>query len=162
VPGLSSSVNIEPTVAQEQAETIASTIRARKGQSNPFGVQAKSTGVSYANSGGNLASKEKMLSNDRAEQEQITDQLLSLTKELKMAQTTFHQSITGEKDYLDKAVSGLDQNIDGLDKAGQKMGMLRKLTEGRGWFGRMTLYAYIAALWILALVIVFILPKLRF
>jgi hypothetical protein len=159
--GLTGGLNIEPTVQQEQAETIASTIRARKGQVNPFGAQAKSTGVSYG-SNGDVASKEKMLSGDRAEQEHITDQLLSLTKELKMAQTTFHQSIIGEKDYLDKAVSGLDQNIDGLDKAGQKMGMLRKLTEGRGWLGRMTLYAYIAALWVLALVIVFILPKLRF
>jgi hypothetical protein len=90
------------------------------------------------------------------------DSLLALTRELKTAQTTFHDSLEGEKKHLGLATQGLDRNLDGIDAAGKRMGTLRRMTEGKGWFGRMMLYAYIAGLWVLALVIVFVLPKLRF
>ena len=109
-----------------------------------------------------LAHREEILSSDRQEQEQIMESLLSLTRELKSSATTFHGSLEDEKNLLNSAVKGLDSNVSGLDSAGKKMGMLQKMSEGKGWFGRLMLYAYIAGLWVLALVIVFVLPKLRF
>jgi hypothetical protein len=56
----------------------------------------------------------------------------------------------------------MDRNELGLEAASRRMGHLRSMTEGKGWLGRMIMYAYIAGLAVLALVIVFVLPKLRF
>jgi hypothetical protein len=109
-----------------------------------------------------LESREEILKSDRQEQDQIMESLLSLTRELKSSATMFHGSLEDEKNLLGNAVKGLDNNVSGLESAGKKMGMLQKMSEGKGWFGRLMLYAYIAGLWVLALVIVFVLPKLRF
>jgi hypothetical protein len=49
-----------------------------------------------------------------------------------------------------------------MEAAQKRMGYLRTMTEGRGMIGRMLMYVWIAGLAVLALVIVFVLPKLRF
>jgi hypothetical protein len=49
-----------------------------------------------------------------------------------------------------------------MEAAGKRMGMLRRMTEGKGWFGRMMLYAWIAGLWVVAILLVFVGPKFRF
>jgi len=59
-------------------------------------------------------------------------------------------------------VEGLDRNELGLEAASRKMGHLRALSEGKGWWGRMQLYAYIAGLWVFLILLVFAGPKLRF
>lgn len=63
---------------------------------------------------------------------------------------------------VDRAVQGLDKNVTGMDAAGRRMGMLRRMTEGRGWWGRMLMYAWIIGLWLVAVFIVYLGPKLRF
>ena len=50
----------------------------------------------------------------------------------------------------------------GMEAAGNRMGALRRMTEGKGWWGRIRLYAIIAALWVAAFLLVFVGPKLRF
>lgn len=40
--------------------------------------------------------------------------------------------------------------------------MLRRMSEGKGWWGRMMIYLWIFGLWVVALGIVFLGPKLRF
>ena len=60
------------------------------------------------------------------------------------------------------ATDGLDKNTSGLDAAQKRMGYLRRMTEGRGWRGRMMMYAWIGGLMFVALFIVGFLPKLRF
>jgi hypothetical protein len=96
------------------------------------------------------------------EREKLTEDLLDLTKQLKGAQKNLHEGLAGERKDLRLTAQGLDKNVDEMDAAGKRMGTLRRMTEGKGWFGRMMLYAYIAGLWLLALIIVFVLPKLRF
>lgn len=63
---------------------------------------------------------------------------------------------------LDRAVDGLDATTSNMGAAEKRMGMLRKMTEGKGWWGRMMLYAWILGLWVVAILIVFLGPKLRF
>jgi hypothetical protein len=164
--GLSGGIDIEPTPSEASVADPTSTLRSRGPTiATP---SSRATGTDYGartdnqTTNNNLQNKEKILSADRAEQEQIMDSLLALTRELKTAQTTFHDSLEGEKKHLGLATQGLDKNLDGIEAAGKRMGTLRQMSEGKGWFGRMMLYAYIAGLWVLALVIVFVLPKLRF
>jgi hypothetical protein len=110
----------------------------------------------------NIQSKEQILSSDRANHETILEQMLSLTSELKSSASSFHTTLKSDEKHVDSAFQGMEKNSDGMEIASGRMSSLRTLTEGKGWWGRMILYGYIAGLWVLALVIVFILPKLRF
>jgi Membrane fusion protein Use1 len=106
--------------------------------------------------------KEATLSTHRAEQETLTTSLLSLAGQLKASSEAFQTSLEHEKGILNRAVEGLDRNLSGMDAAGKRMGVLRRMSEGRGWWGRMLMYAWIFGLWIVALAIVYLGPKLRF
>jgi hypothetical protein len=80
---------------------------------------------------------------------------------LKASSQAFSSSLESEKTVLDSATSGLDKNELGLEAAQRRMGLLRRMSEGKGWWGRMVMYAWIALLMVIALIIVFVLPKFR-
>ena len=85
-----------------------------------------------------------------------------MAQQLRASSTAFASSLEDEKSILSRATEGLDKNELGMEAAQRRMGYLRTMTEGRGWLGRMMMYGYIVGLMVLALVIVFVLPKLRF
>jgi hypothetical protein len=85
-----------------------------------------------------------------------------MASQLKASSQSFSASLESEKTILESATTGLDKNEQGMEAAQKRVGALRKLTEGRGWWGRMLMYAYIAGLMVLAILIVFVMPKLRF
>jgi len=108
------------------------------------------------------AQTETLLTHHSHEQESLTSSLLQLAQKLKESSHSFAASLESEKSILERAGEGLQRNTGGMEAAERRMGMLRKMTEGRGWWGRMIMYAWIAGLWVAALVVVFVLPKLRF
>jgi hypothetical protein len=85
-----------------------------------------------------------------------------MAKQLKQQSVHFGQTLEGDKSILDRAISGLDKNQLGMDAASRRMGTLRKMTEGKGWFARLKLYGMIFGLWLVAFLIVFVGPKIRF
>ncbi|PYI06886.1 hypothetical protein BO78DRAFT_396854 [Aspergillus sclerotiicarbonarius CBS 121057] len=109
-----------------------------------------------------LQATEDTLSSHRAEQEDLTSSLLALASQLKSSSQAFHSSLEAEKSVLARAVDGLDRTTGNMQSAERRMGMLRRMTEGKGWWGRMMLYAWIFGLWVVAILIVFLGPKLRF
>ncbi|RAK98620.1 uncharacterized protein BO80DRAFT_457205 [Aspergillus ibericus CBS 121593] len=109
-----------------------------------------------------LQATEDTLSSHRAEQEDLTTSLLALASQLKSSSQAFHSSLEAEKSVLARAVDGLDRTTGNMQAAERRMGMLRRMTEGKGWWGRMMLYAWIFGLWVVAILIVFLGPKLRF
>jgi hypothetical protein len=133
----------------------SSTLRARNPRAELFAQNTHDTGIS-------TATTEALLTHNRAEQESLTASMLNMAQQLKLSSHAFATSLDDEKGILDSATSGLDKNELGMEAAQRRMGHLRSVSEGRGWWGRMQMYAYIAALMVLALVIVFVLPKLRF
>jgi hypothetical protein len=106
--------------------------------------------------------KEALLTHNRTEQESLTSSLLTMASALRESSLAFATTLEDDKDVLDNTVSGMEKNQEGLDAAGQRMGMLRRVSEGRGWLGRMLMYAWIAGLMVIALLVVFVMPKLRF
>lgn len=116
---------------------------------------AQTTGIS-------TATTEALLTHNRTEQESLTTSLLSMAAQLKQQSRAFAASLGDEKDIMKRATDGLDKNELGLETAQRKMGFLRGYTEGKGWWGRVLMYAWIFGLMVIALVIVFVLPKLRF
>ncbi|KAJ5291684.1 hypothetical protein N7478_000935 [Penicillium angulare] len=110
----------------------------------------------------NEKSAEQALSSSRLEQEDLTSSLLSLAGQLKASSQSFQSTLENEQSVLDRAVTGMDKTTTTMEAAGKRMGMLRKMSEGKGWWGRMMLYAWIFGLWIVAILIVYVGPKLRF
>ncbi|KAG8526726.1 uncharacterized protein KY384_008155 [Bacidia gigantensis] len=103
-----------------------------------------------------------LLQSSDLEASQLTSSLLSLAQQLKASTHTFSDSLKADDEALRRATEGLDNNETALEAAGKRMGMLRMMSEGQGLWGRMMLYAWIAGLWVAAILLVFVGPKLRF
>jgi hypothetical protein len=103
------------------------------------------------------------LETDHQTQASLTTSLLNLATQLKTQSQTFSETLTTtDKSNLDRALRGLDSNVSGLESASSKMGLLRRMSEGEGLWGRILLYLWIWALWAVAVLLVFVGPKLRF
>ncbi|KAF2822205.1 DUF1771-domain-containing protein [Ophiobolus disseminans] len=143
------------------AENLTSQLRRRGKPEDVQGAQTASgnslfpSKASTTTGDPNAPQTEALLSHDRNEQESLTSSLLDMAKQLKQQSLHFNQTLEGDKSVLDRAVSGLDSNQLGMDAASRRMGTLRRMTEGRGWFARMKLYALIFGLWVIAFLIVF-------
>ena len=153
---------------QSAAQGLASQLRRRGKAEEAQGAQAASGNSLFpskpATTTGDPSSPqtEALLSHDRNEQESLMTSLLDMAKQLKQQSVQFGDTLEGDKSVLDRAVSGLDKNTTGMDAAGRRMGTLRRMTEGKGWWARLKLYGMIAALWLIAFLIVFVGPKIRF
>jgi hypothetical protein len=135
-----------------------STLRSRNRQAE----KEKAELLSGASTGLSTATTETLLTHNRTEQESLTNSLLNMAKALKSSSHSFATALEDEKGILSRATAGLDKGEQGMEAAQRRMGFLRTYTEGKGWWGRMLMYAWIAGLMVSALVIVFVLPKLRF
>lgn len=150
------------------AENVASQLRRRGKPEETSGAQTASgnslfpSKPSTTTGGPNAPQTEALLSHNQSEQESLTTSLLDMAKQLKQQSLHFGQTLEGDKSIVDRALSGLDQNQLGMDAASRRMGALRKMTEGKGWFARMKLYGLIALLWVAAFALVFVGPKFRF
>jgi predicted component of type VI protein secretion system len=156
-----------PPTTSTSASTPSSTQSTLRNRNTPQTKQtpspsAKTTGFNTTASSSSTTTKEDALSNSRLEQEDLTTSLLNLASQLKTSTQLFQSTLENEKSVLDRAVSGIDKTSSTMEAAGQRMGMLRRMTEGKGWWGRMMLYAWIFGLWVVAVLIVFVGPKLRF
>lgn len=126
-------------------------------QSQPSAIpfQPKSTTASRS-------TNETLLSHHSSEQEDISGALLSLATALKQSTVSFADSLTASNPIVDQATSALDKSSGGMEAAQKRMGMLRRMTEGKGRWGRLILYAWVGGLWIVLILIMFVMPKLRF
>jgi hypothetical protein len=129
-------------------------VRRRRGKDQP--AETTTSGFS------SLPTTEKALLADSATHENITTSLVQLATELKQRTRNFQASLESDKGLVDRVLEGLDKNVTGMEAASKRIGMLRRMSEGKGWWGRIMLYAWIFGLWIVAILLVFVGPKLRF
>ena len=132
---------------------------ARKGLDNTTLLSPASTKNSPANDKGNTA---QLLESHDSEQTAITDSLLYLASQLKNSTLSFSENLDSSDSLVEGAVKNLDKNVTGMADAGKRMGALRRMTEGVGWWGRLSLYARVAVLWVVVILVGLVLPKLRF
>lgn len=104
-----------------------------------------------------LSNSESLVSHNRVEQETLTSGLLALARSLKESSQQFGASLESEKDILKRAGQGLDKNAAGMEAAEKRMGALRRMSEGQGWWGRIKLYGMIFGLWLACFLLVFLL-----
>ncbi|KAK0386223.1 hypothetical protein NLU13_6060 [Sarocladium strictum] len=108
------------------------------------------------------ATAQALLDRQREEQEALTDSMLDLAKRLKANTASIHSDLEADKELVDKAGEGLDKTERTMESATGRMGVLKKMTEGVGWWGRMMLWARIGVMVVVILLIMFVMPKLRF
>lgn len=95
-------------------------------------------------------------------QADLSDSLVAMASQLKRQSQAMSASLETDKTWLSRASEGLEKNRGGMESAGRQMGMLRRMNEGTGFFGRLWLYGYIFGLWVVLVLFVFAGPKLRF
>ena len=158
-PAAPSTVN-EPEVEKSSAPAIdgptTSTLRNRKQPNKP-----PDTTTSFNNNNKETTQVDLLAHND-TESTNLTASLLALAQSLKASSTAFSTSLEADTETLNRATEGLDKNATGMEAVGKRMNLLKRMSEGQGWWGRMMLYAWIGGLWVLAILLVFAGPKLRF
>lgn len=103
-----------------------------------------------------------VLAHNDTETANLTSSLFTLAEALKASSTQFSASLATDTETLTQATDGLDKNATGMEAAGKRIGLLKRMSEGKGWWGRIMLYAWIGGLWVVAILLVFVGPKLRF
>ncbi|KAL8786140.1 MAG: hypothetical protein Q9195_008344 [Heterodermia aff. obscurata] len=103
-----------------------------------------------------------LLESATSTQDDLTSALTAMATQLKTNSLLFSETLAADKQAMAQASDALDKNADGMSAAGKRMGLLRRMNEGKGWWGRMMLYAWIAGLWVVAVGLVFVGPKFRF
>lgn len=153
---------------QNAAQGLASQLRRRGKADDIQGAQAASGNSLFPSKSStttrdtSLPQTEALLSHNRNEQEQLSASLLEMAKQLKQQSIHFGNTLENDQSVLDRAVSSLDKNTSNMDAASQRMGTLRRMTEGKGWWDRIKLWAMIGVLWVACFLVVFLLPKIRF
>jgi hypothetical protein len=168
----SDTIDTDPSLTspQQAAQDLASTLRNRTNATNASGpADSATTTALFGNrtsqtptAGSEKLSTEQVLESANRDQDLFTTSLVTLAKSLKESSMQFASSLESEKEVMRRAESGLDKNSMGMEAAGNRMSTLRRMTEGKGWWGRIKLYAIIAGLWMAAFLLVFVGPKLRF
>ena len=108
------------------------------------------------------ATEEAILDHQRAEQDLLSESILRLATDLKSSSHAFSASLEEDKEVVDRAGQGMSKTGEGMEAVTRRMGMLQRMTEGEGWWGRMRLYAQVYGLMVVLVLVVFVLPKLRF
>lgn len=102
------------------------------------------------------------LSEDRETQEDLQAQLLNLSRQLKTQAVDFGAALARDDVVLANAKEGIDSSHGGMETIQGRLGSIRRMAEGKGRWDRLKLYAIIFGLWVIAFLIVFAGPKIRF
>ncbi|TQS32064.1 hypothetical protein Golomagni_07629, partial [Golovinomyces magnicellulatus] len=108
------------------------------------------------------ATAEAILDQQRQEQDALSGSILKMASALKASSHRFSSTLETDKDVVGRAGEGIEKTEKSMEAARGRMGALRKMTEGKGWWGRIILYAWVYGLMVSLILFVFVLPKLRF
>ncbi|KAH6841104.1 hypothetical protein B0I37DRAFT_386135 [Chaetomium sp. MPI-CAGE-AT-0009] len=109
-----------------------------------------------------ISTTEAILDHQRSEQDALSESILKLASELKASSQAFSASLDEDREVVDRAGRGMSRTGENMEGVARTMGALQRMTEGEGWWGRMRLYAIVYGLMVVLVVVVFVLPKLRF
>lgn len=108
------------------------------------------------------ATAEAILDHQREEQDMLSESILKLAGDLKASSLAFTATLEEDREVVDRAGQGMSKTGEGMDAVTRRVGTLQRMTEGEGWWGRMRLYAQVYGLMVVLVLVVFVLPKLRF
>lgn len=161
--GTATSQTLRPRAGAQQQPTSPDKGETTALRTQLFGTRTTSSDpTTTTTSLGASATAEAIMDHHRTEQDKLTESMVGMARALKDSSRRFASSLQEDTDVLRAAGAGIERNENELRGVSGRMGALRRVTEGKGWWGRIILYAWIAGLSVAALVLVFVLPKLRF
>lgn len=146
----------------QREELFGSSVRRRQVEGVEAANSPSSASKGQTSGYSNIQSTEKALADTSRTHEDLTTSLVSMAAQLKQQTRAFQFSLEQDKGLLDRAVEGLDLNVTTMQLASKNMAFLTRMSEGEGWWGRMKLYTFIFSMWVAAILLVFVGPKLRF
>jgi hypothetical protein len=152
----SSTLRARTSGAQSPQPTAHTTARAA------LFANRRRPGTSGAGPETSTATAEAILDQQAAEREDLADKVFLMAKAMKQQQQSIADSLDSEKDVLSRATEGMERAGRGMEAAKGRMGALQRMTEGKGWWGRIMLYAWVYGLMVALVLLVFVMPKLRF
>lgn len=135
-----------------------STVRRRQNKTDANGT--KPTG--YSSGYSEKQTKEQDLLDESKVHESLTTNLLDMVTQLKQQARQTQFTLSEDKGLVSRALEGLDQNVAAMGIASKGMKTLQRMNEEQGFWGRLKLQALIAGMWLVAVLLVFVAPKLRF
>ncbi|KKP03626.1 synaptobrevin [Trichoderma harzianum] len=171
IPEPSTTTTIAPneTASETLPTQTTQTLRARPSASSPTpSAHSTARAALFANRAtpaspqATTATAEAILDQQRVEQDAISNSILMMASALKESSKSFSATLEEDKNLLDAAGSSMEKSGHSMEAAQGRMGSLRRMTEGKGWWGRMMLYAWIYGLMVSLILLVFVFPKLRF
>ncbi|KAL8657174.1 MAG: hypothetical protein Q9226_002182 [Calogaya cf. arnoldii] len=158
-PASGSSSTVSPNTDHDRRKLEDSIEPKLRNRRQPSDLPSSSSGTSTALPSNPTA---QQLESHSTEQVDLTSSMVALVAQLKSSTLAFSSSLDLDNEALARAQEGLEKNESGMEAAGKRMGMLKRMSEGKGWWGRIMLYAWIGGLWIVAIALVFVGPKFRF
>ncbi|KAF3059283.1 hypothetical protein GL218_04438 [Daldinia childiae] len=153
--GTSTSQTLRPRGGASQQPPLSDTAETSALRTQLFGTHPDPTTSA-------TSTTEAIMDLHRAEQDKLAESMVGMARALKESTHRFASSLREDEDVVRAAGTNLERNERGLGAVAGRMGALRRLTEGKGWWGRMLLYLWIAGLAVFAVLLVFVFPKLRF
>ncbi|PTB74257.1 hypothetical protein M440DRAFT_1440440 [Trichoderma longibrachiatum ATCC 18648] len=159
----------EAVISEQSSTQTTQTLRARASASSPT-PSAHSTARSSlfanrrkpASPETSTATAEAILDQQRLEQDAISNSILQMASALKASSKSFSATLEEDRTVLGAAGASMEKSELSMEAAQGRMGSLRRMTEGKGWWGRMILYAWVYGLMVALVLLVFVFPKLRF
>lgn len=108
-----------------------------------------------------VATEEAVLDHHRREQEALSEDILRLAKALKEKSLVTSRMLEDDKDVVDRVGEGMNTTTDSLSAASRSMALLTRMTEGKGWWGRMLLLGMVYGSMLALLLLFMFVPKLR-
>ncbi|KAL2271881.1 hypothetical protein VTJ83DRAFT_1252 [Remersonia thermophila] len=154
-PATSAAATPTPTPPAASATTTATSL---------FGSRAvtKSSASSTAAAAAAVSTTEAILDHQRVEQDALSESILKLAAELKASSHAFSASLDEDRALVERAGRGMERTGEQMSVVSRRMGALQRMAEEEGWLGRMKLYAMVYGLMVVLVLVVFVLPKLRF
>lgn len=159
-------------ITQDDPTQITQNTRSRKTDSQPSYASARA--ALFANrkrldpahaavtTGVSTATAEAILDQQATEREDLSEKVYRMAQAMKKQQLSIASSLDAEKDIMGRATEGMERTGRGMEAAKGTMGSLMRMSEGKGWWGRIMLYAWIYGLMVALVLLVFVMPKLRF
>lgn len=146
----------QPHPSADTAQTTSSqTSTAAARRSDLFGTGTDRNSLSAT------ATEEAVLENHRAEQEAISGDILRLAKEMRQRSEATAKLLEDDKMVMDRVGDALHVTDTNMESAGRGMNVLARMTEGKGYIGRLILYAVVFGLAVLLVLAFAVVPKLR-
>jgi hypothetical protein len=159
----------QPVPHTQEPTQTSQTLRPRGAKTSPSpSSHSTARAALFANRGKlstpqtSTATAEALLDRQRSEQEALSESILQMAGALKSSSQRFSDTLEADKDVVGRASEGMDKTEQSMEAARGRMGTLKRMTEGKGYIGRLKLYAMVYGLMLVCFLVVFFMPKLRF